>query len=208
MNVTGRVLLLKIGTLLLDPDGDVWGPYDKVRAVNEALNLIALLRPDATAKTEEVALTADTPKQSIPSGGVRFLDILWNKDGAPVRKIKRETLNETIPGWTTETAAAIEHYMFDEENPKTFLVYPVPNAAITVELVYSSVPDEFKENSTTFPIAAIYEAPVIEYVLYRLLSMEGKGQDIVKASAHLNAFYNALGIKTRSDAILQQVQES
>jgi len=204
----GPELLNKLGTLLFDPDGDVWNNDEKTSAVNEAINTIVLLRPDAAAVTESTALTADTPKQSIPSTGLRFLDIVMNTGGAPVRKIKREVLNETIPAWTTTTGSAIKHVMFDEENPKIFWVYPVPLTGFSVELTFAKKITEFTSKATSLGLDDIYIAPIIEYVLHRCLGMPGKGSDMGKSARHLSNFYNALGVKHKADAILKQVQES
>ena len=36
--------------------------------------------------------------------------------------------NETVPAWTSEeTETSIQNFMFDEENPKAFWVYPSYN---------------------------------------------------------------------------------
>lgn len=207
MPITGSELLDDIGSLLFDDSNEVWDDDLKTSFINEAIGLIVLFRPDATAVTETLTLTADTPKQSIPSTGVRFLDLIRNIDGRPIRKIRREELNDCIPSWaTTETSTAIEHFMFDEENPETFWVYPVPTSALDVEIVYSDAPTMITSGSTNIGISEIYLAPVKDYVLYRCLSMHTQGADAGRAAGYLNNFYTALGVKAQSDAVLNQVQ--
>lgn len=140
MAITGAELLSDLGELLLDPDGDIWDSDFKVARINEGLNLIASLRPDTTAVTEALVL-AQTAKQDLPTGGTRLLDVPMNTDGLPVRKINRESMNESVPSWSTTTGSAIEHFMFDEETPKVFWVYPVPaTAAVSVQISYSKLP--------------------------------------------------------------------
>jgi len=207
MSITGEELLFNLGVLLNDQNETIWDQDIKLDFINEGLAAVVLFRPDATSTTESVALTADTPKQSIPSDGVRFLDVMMNTDGDPVRKISRETMNESVPSWTTAAGSAIEHYMFDEENPKTFWVYPVPSSAISVELSYSKQPDEFDEDATELGIDETYLGAVKEYVLYRCLGMESTGQDLNKSVSHLNNFFSILGIKNQNDALLKQVQD-
>ena len=207
MTTSGEELLTDIGSLLFDEEGEVWDDDLKASFANEAIGLVVLFRPDATAVTETLALTADTPKQTIPTTGVRFLDLIRNIDGRPIRKIKREEMNEAVPAWTTtETSTAIEHFMFDEENPETFWVYPVPTTALEVEIVYSDAPTEFTVDSASLGISDIYLAPVKDYIMYRCLSMHTQGADAGKAAGYLNNFYTALGVKAQSDAILTQVQ--
>lgn len=206
--MTGTELLAHLGTLLNDPDGDIWDSDLKVTSVNEALKLIVSLRPDAMAITEALVL-AQTAKQSIPSGGLRFLDIPMNTGGLPVRKVSREELNESVPDWSITGDNTIEYYMFDEENPKTFWVYPVPNAAnVSVDIIYSTLPATFLSGSESIGIDDIYLVPVVDYVLSRCFGMMTKGADFGKAASHKNSFFTALGVKTQNDALLKQVQES
>ncbi len=208
MTITGSELLGDLKDLLSDPSEDIWDEDLKIDAVNEALRLIALFRPDAFAVTEDFEVSADTPKQAIPSTGLRFLDVIMNSDGAPVTKIDKKVLSESVPGWTTETGSAIQHYMFDEENPKIFWVYPVPTTSFNIILVYSDTPATFLAASTSLGVSDIYISPVKNFVLHRCFGMETQGSDFGKASTYLNSFYTALGVKTQSDAILKQVQES
>ncbi len=208
MAITGAELLSDLGELLLDPDGDIWDSDFKVARINEGLNLIASLRPDTTAVTEALVL-AQTAKQDLPTGGTRLLDVPMNTDGLPVRKINRESMNESVPSWSTTTGSAIEHFMFDEETPKVFWVYPVPaTAAVSVQISYSKLPTVFTALSSSVGIDDIFIPAVIDFVLSRCYGMETKGVDFGKAATHLNNFYTALGVKAQSDAILKQVQES
>ncbi|WP_300456632.1 DUF6682 family protein [Desulfobacula sp.] len=207
MTTTGTALLSNLGKILNDPDGDIWDSDLKVSFVNEALNMIALLRPDATAVTASLELTADTPKQVIPATGVRLLDVTRNIAGRPIRRITRELLNDSVPGWTIEeTATAIEHFMFDAENPKGFFVYPMPSTTLSVEIIYSDTPATFTAASGNIGISETFLSPVMDYVLYRCLSMHTEGADFGRADGYLNALYTALGVKAKNDAALMQVQ--
>ncbi len=207
MTITATALLTNISELLFDISEEVWDSDLKVALVNEALGVIALVRPDAFAVTESFTVTANTPKQEIPATGIRFLDVIMNTAGAPVRKTTREALNDTVPTWTTTTGTSIETYAYDEENPKIFWLQPVPASALSIELVYSDTPATFTNASTSLGVSDIYIAPVKDYVLGRCYGMLTKGSDAGKSATHLSLFYKALGVKLESDVAMKQVQE-
>ena len=207
MAITGTTLLANLGDVLQDSTEAVWGNFVRAGFINEAVSLIVLLRPDAVSTAAEFDLVASSPKQEIPSDGLRFLGITRNVDGRPVTRADRETMNSVVPAWTLPaTVTGIEHFMFDKETPRLFYVYPVPDTAVTVELVYAQSPETFTP-ATSLPLPDHYLAPVMEYAQYRCFSMNSKRINLNRAATHLNAFYNALGVKGQNDAVLAQVQE-
>ncbi len=194
------------GTFLFDDSHAVWAAATKIKFVNEAAKAIALVRPDATATTTTHTLTANTPMQSIPATGARFLHLTRNiATGKPIRKISKEVLFETVYDWEPQDVAEIEFFMFDEENPLNFDVYPVPDSPFEVGLVFSAVPATVSSGDD-IPVSGIYAAPLLDFVLHRCYGMETKGVDRPKSMQHLQAFYNALGVKTQNDLRLMQVQ--
>lgn len=207
MAYSATTIATTMGKQLHDTAGDIWTTAIISEHVDEAQKLIASLRPDASATTATTALTT-TSMQTLPDDGVRFLDIPMNTDGLSVLKITREKLTEMVSTWTTETGTAIEFFMFDEENPTVFWVYPKPSEAFNVELVYSAEPTTFTSSSTDIDISAIYITAIYEWTLYRCFSMECKGTDMTLAAVHLQNFFNVLGIKKNNEILLKQVQES
>ncbi len=205
--MTGLELMEQLKGLLMDPLDEIWSKDLKEGFINEAMGTIVLLRPDATAKVAEHTLVADTPRQSIPEDGNRFLYLVRNIDGRAITEIDRKGLGKTVPSWATIRGGAVEYYMFEEETPREFWVFPVPERAFRVELVYSRPHTPFREENETIGLPEIFTAPIIEYALYRCLSMNGAGQNAQKSSFHLNNFYSAMGKKTESDVLLAQTQE-
>lgn len=197
----------ELGKQLFDTDEVTWTAAVKSSFVNEAQHLIVALRPDANATTTTLEL-ATTSKQSLPSGGVRLLDIPSNASGAPVQKIEKDRLTELVPAWTTETGTALEFYMFDPENPTVFWVYPKPSAAFSVDVVYSAEPTEFTTSSSELGVSDIYITAIYEWVLFRCFSMQTKGAQLGDAQVHLNNFYKILGVKGNNEILLKQVQEA
>ena len=205
MSYTATTIANEIEALLNDSGNDIWTAAQICSFVSEAQHLIVSLRPDANAVTEALTL-ATTSKQSIPAGGVKLLDVIANTSGAPIQKITRERMTDLVSAWTTETGTAVEFFMFDEENPTVFWVYPKPASAISIDIMYSVEPDLFDVNSTDLGISDVYISAIYDHVLYRCLSMHTKGADFDKAAAYQNSFYSILGVKVQNEAILNQIQ--
>lgn len=206
--MTGQELMEMIKSLLLDPDDAVWSVDMKKAIINEAMSTIVLLRPDATAKIVDYQLQPNSPKQKIPDGGVRFLDLVRNINGRAVVEFNRKDLGKIVPSWTTIKGDSIEYYMFEEENPLHFWVFPVPDRPVSVELVYSRPHKPFVDDTSDIGLPDIFTAPIIEYAMYRCLNMNSAGQNFQKAAFHLSSFYSSMGKKNESDLLMAQVQDT
>ncbi len=206
--MTGLELMEIIRALLLDPENGVWRNEIKKAIIDEAMATIVLLRPDATAEAVEFELQANNPKQKIPNGGVRFLDLVRNINGRAIVEFNRKDLGKIIPSWTTIKDSSIEYYMFEEESPLNFWVFPVPDRPVSVELVYSRPHKPFVEDNSDIGLPDIFTAPIIEYVMYRALNMTSAGQNSQKAAFHLSNFYSSMGKKNESDLLMAQVQDT
>lgn len=208
---TAGNLVTILGQQLHDVGQDTWTEALLLTYLSEAQNQIALLRPDATAVTESFALDTEA-KQAIPSGGVRFLDCIRNlgadgiTPGRHIKRIARDEIDGYYPDWTSDTdAEAIKRYIFEVETPRSFWVYPTPSVALTVELSYSKAPTQLAAITTELGLDDIYVSPMLEWTLYRCLSMEAKGASVSLASQHMSAFYQALGVKSQTDKTIAQV---
>ena len=205
MAYSAASIISDIGIKLFDTGNDIWTKAFIASAVSEAQHLIVSLRPDANATN--ASPTADlTSKQTLPTGGLRLLDVVANQFGAPIQRISKEKMTKLVPAWTTETGSAIEFFMFDEENPTVYWVYPKPTSNFNIDIVYSALPTLFGETSATLGISDIYITAILEWVLYRCLSMQSKSLDLPEAVGYRTSFYNSIGAKTKSDGTLIQVQ--
>ena len=138
MAVTVQSVIDRVQKTLQDTTGVRWPVVDElVLWVNDAQREIALLKPDASAKNVTVTLAVGT-KQDIPSDGNRLLRVVRNMSAASSgvgkragRIVSREVLDAQTPDWhdplvTGDAAhvAVVKHYIYDEQNPRNFYVYP------------------------------------------------------------------------------------
>ena len=207
---TAGDLVTILGQQLHDVGQDTWTEPLLLTYLSEAQNQIALLRPEATAVTEPFVLGTEA-KQSIPAGGVRFLDCVrnlgagGNTPGRHVKRIARDEIDGYYPNWTSDVGTTeIKRYVFENETPRTFWVYPTPSGELMVELSYSKAPTQIASTTTELGLDDIYISPMLEWTLYRCLSMEAKGASTTLASQHMQAFYQALGLASGIDQIVQK----
>lgn len=178
-----------------------WTKAQLLVFVNDGQRQIVQFKPDANPATAVVKLSAGT-RQSIPSGQYQLVDIVRNMGtagttpGPPVSLIDRKTLDEEIPDWhASGSSATVKHYCFDDRAPTVFFVYPAQPVANQgyVEMVTSVPPGEAL---LTAPITLndIYANSLVDYILYRALSVNAEHADSLNRSmAHWNAFLAGIG---------------
>lgn len=191
-----------------------WSKEELLDYLNQGQRFVVTLRPDLTASNESVQLVAGT-KQTLPAGGLRWLDMKRNMgtDGATpgraIRYIEREELDQINPDWHTATAnAVVRHWLFDERDPQTAYVYP-PQPAVSpgqVEAVFTKAPTNAEINGvggstqdTAIDIDDIYEPTLFNYMVFRALSKETEAQAFIKASGYYELALNTLGLKVQID---------
>ena len=131
----------RVRIVLNDAAGTRWPNAELFQWITDAQLLIALVRPDEVNATANVALAAGT-KQTIPSDGLRLLDVKRNlKDaqgtpGRAIRIIEQSDLDLFNPDWHTATQSLeIKHYVYDNRENLAFWVYPPAKVGARVEVL-------------------------------------------------------------------------
>lgn len=188
-------------------EGVRWSNDELLKWLNESYAAIVAIKPDAGSVNGEVTLAAGT-KQSIPADGLRLLSVVRNTagSGTPVIRTDRQQIDIALPSWhTDDKSESIENYIFDEDDPTHFYVYPPAVATAKLEIIYASVPakhDSAYTTSSTDPIKVndSYQPVMTDYILYRAFSKDADVQASVnRAQIHLQAFNAALGAKMKID---------
>ena len=180
--LTGANLISRIQDILQDTTSIRWPEAELLRYINDAQREVCNLRPESTATTANTALVVGT-KQSLPSGGLRLIRVTRNMSsaagnatgGRAVRLVDVDILNTQEPNWHDPTVSGdaahtttVKHYIFDEDNPRSFYVYPGASSTSTfLEIVYSAAPTDLANTSATLHVDDIFANAVIDYVLFR-----------------------------------------
>jgi len=215
MAVSVQSVIDRVQTTLQDTTGVRWPVVNElVLWINDAQREIALLKPDASAKNTTITLATGT-KQDIPSDGNRLLRVVRNMSAASggtgkrsVRLVQREVLDAQTPDWHDPTVTGdaahtniIKHYVYDEQNPRNFYVYPGISGSAYLEIIYSANPSTVAQgDNLDYP--DIYANAVMNYVLYMAYMKDadyaGNNQ---RAASHFQIFTTSVTGKGQVDAL-------
>lgn len=203
-------IITRARTIFQDDTGTRWADEEELSWLNDSQREIVLLRPESNVVNETMLLAPDT-KQSIPTLGIKLIDVTRNMVGTGqatagkvIRLIKREVLDSTIPTWHSDAANAageVDHFLFDSRDPKSFYVYPKPPVTPNgIEIIYSALPAEVVVITDPITLDDVYANAILDYMLYRscLKDADFSG-NINRATIHKNAFMQSLGLKAQSD---------
>jgi len=207
--LTGANLISRIQDILQDTTSIRWPEAELLRYINDAQREVCNLRPESTATTANVALVVGT-KQTLPSGGLRLIKVTRNMSAAggsatgkrAVRLVDADILNTQEPNWHDPTVSGdaahtttVKHYIFDEDDPRAYYVYPGASTTSTfLEIVFSGAPTDLTATSGTISVDDIFANAIIDYVLFRcyLKDAEYAGNQ-QRAGTHFQLFSSSLG---------------
>ena len=177
--LTETNLLARIRDTLQDTTSVRWSDAELRRYINDAQREIVNFRPEASAKTANVALVVGT-RQTIPTEGLRLIKITRNMSDASggatgkraVRLVNVDILNAQDPDWHDPTATGssthgttVKNYVFDDDDPRVFYVYPGASSTSTfLEIVYSKSPTDLTTGSSTIDIDDTYANAIMDFV--------------------------------------------
>jgi hypothetical protein len=220
---TGQTVMSLAGVLLNDEAHTRWPLPELCNWLNQATQAIILAKPSASSQFMVIDLVAGT-HQSIPDTGaprpLRMLDVVCNITGtSPVVRgrsisvVSRNQLDASVPNWhdPTRVRARTEarHVIFDEDVPLEFYTYPPNDGAGKIEAAVSVLPAPVTATGDANDIASyeadtglkpLYEAPLLDYVLYRAFAKDDLQGAPQRSMAHYARFAEAIGIKIQTEA--------
>jgi len=216
----------KAKVILQDTTSIRWPEDELIGWVNDACREVALIKPDASSRNEIVPLTAGT-KQWLPAAGLRLLRVVRNISdpvnnigGRAIRLVSREVLDAQQPDWhdpeSTGLSAfggVVKHYMYDEQDPQHYYVYPGIDGAIrpapTIEIIYSGNPETVDSINDPIPIPEMYNNAILNYVLYMAYMKDAEyAGNNQRAANHYQIFTSAVTGKGQIDVITTPNVES
>ena len=215
MAVAVNDVVNKVQQILQDTAGIRWSETNElIEWLNDAQREIALLKPDATSTNATITLVTGT-KQSIPTDGNRLLRVIRNMSaassgdgGRSVRLVARDVLDTQTPTWHDPNVTGdathtniVKNYIYDEQDPTNFYVFPGVVGNAYLEIVYSKNPATVAAGGN-LGVDDIYTNAVQNYILYMAYMKESEiAANAQRASSHYNLFTAAITGKAQVDTI-------
>lgn len=199
-----------VSFILNDVDHVTYTEPVLVNACNMSVRSVCSVRPDASTAMGQVILV-DGVMQELPAGGLRLLDYGYriDPDGQrmPLNMVSRHDLDRLEPGWAAQPGGVVRELAYDERIPRLFWCVPPAVSGSVVEVLYSTLPEPVVSLDDPFPLSDKYSPVIAEYILYLIFSRDSESQAHQgKASAHLQACYQLLGMKMQSDAKVSPIK--
>ena len=215
--LTGANLITRAQDTLQDTTSVRWPEAELLRYINDAQREIVNFRPEASSKTANLQLVTGT-LQTLPTEGLRLIKVTRNMSDASggatgaraIRLVSVDILNTQEPDWNNPSVSGdaahgtnIKHYVFDEDDPRRFYVYPGVSGNAFVEIVYSKSPTDLGNTSATIDLDDTYGNAIVDYVLFRayLKDAEYAGNQ-QRAGQHYQLFTTSLGQGAGAQALL------
>lgn len=214
MTTTVQSIVDRVRSILVDPSGLRWTDAELLLWFNDAQRQITLLKPDALAVTAVLTLVSGT-KQDLPTAASRLLRVIRNMSaasegtgGRPIRLVDREALDAQTPNWHMPTATGfaahgpiVKNYVYDEQQPLSFYVFPGVSGDAFIEVVYSKIPTTIASIAGNIELPDIYSPAIVDYMLYRAYQKENEASLQASSQAHYQLFLESIGAKVNSDNV-------
>ena len=92
--------------------------------------------------------------------------------GVSITEANRFSLEATAPTVPEAKHSPIGYYLFDENDPLNFYVYPGVAGNAYVEMVYSQRPTDLANTSATIAVPDNYSNALIDYCLFRAFTKD------------------------------------
>lgn len=214
MSILAKDIIARAASLAADLGAVHWKTSELVGYLNEAKRQMLADRPDVFAVTSVLPLVAGV-RQALPSRATKLLDVLGNASGEPMRQVDRSSLDFSMPGWRSATAAsAVRNWTYDLRDPLVFEVYPPATADAQLRVVCATEPTDIEAPGSptaladavtgSLPISAAFFSPLVDWVMYRAFSKDGQHPaNAARAATYLQSYRQALGLEVEATATVR-----
>ena len=207
MAVAVNDIVSAVRKILMDEAGIRWTTAELVDWITHAQREIVARKPEATATNAVIELVPGT-RQTLPTAAQRLIDIVRNTNsdgsepGRAIRLVDRTEIDSAYPQWHSADAVGgarhkneVKNYTFNENDPRTFYVFPGVLTADTVyvDAVYSITPAAAASGGN-LAVSDYFAEVVTNYVLYRAFLKESEfGMANERVQLYLQLFLSAVG---------------
>jgi len=221
--LTGANIINRVQDTLQDTTSVRWPEAELLRYINDAQREIINFRPESSSTHQNVQLATGT-EQTLPSGGLRLIKVVRgmrataaNATGKrAIRIVNVEILNTQEPDWHNPSVSGDaahgtipKHYIFDEDDPRKYYVYPGVAGTAFVEIVFSASPTDLANTSAVISVDDIFGNAIIDFVLYRCYMKDAEyAGNSERAQVHYQLFGNSIGQGSQAQQLLSPNSDS
>ncbi len=165
---------------------------------NQALKRIAVLRPDLFAYIGELTCVTDAVLQTAPSDSIRIIEVYSVVSGNGVIEVNRETLDQAMPSWMNDTAAAATNWMRHVRNPNRFFIYPKAPSGQKLVVEYTQSPPNYDTTTAVALLSDAYFPVVLDATVFLAESIDNEHVNSNRAKLFQESFTQALGVGAQS----------
>lgn len=199
MTINASTILDSAATTLLDVAHRTWSPDELLDYLNEAMRATAAARPTDFYVVENSVILAAGVIQNVPLDGITLIDIPRNTGGRVITQVDKGLLDESNRFWPAATQEpVVEHFTFDPRNPRRFVTFPPNDGTGVVDMVYGAFAPQVMYAAEELPVIDSYQSPLINFVLAKAYSKNSKRQDLMKTTAYMQMWGQALGLDAQS----------
>lgn len=169
---------------------------------NDALGEIALYRPDLFSRTGEIVCAPGEILQRAPSNALYLLNVLYNRNGPMINKVKREELDRFIPDWPRHPAGETKNWAPYADSPLHFFVYPKPPSGHVIVATWAEILKVYTIDEAC-PIVG-YDNAIRDYIVFRAETRDDESVNTKRAEAFFSMFKASLGI---TSAVIKSLQK-
>lgn len=201
-------LIDRAETITQDKTSVRWPKQEWLNWYNDAILFVVNHRPDKSVKNVDFVVDNTDSKQALPADALALFTVTRNKvSGRPIRQLSRNQLDDQYNDWHMHMDDDVDHYIYDERDPKNFYIYPRPTGANhVIEIIHPYAPAaiviaDFDTDTTVIGVDDSFVNALLDFMLYRAYSKDADyAANAQRAVNHLQAAESSLGIKTQADS--------
>ena len=171
--------------------------------LNQLVKRVVLLRPDLFITHGTITPTASQVEQTLPATTIRLLEIHRVTSGEAIQETYKDTLDQSVPDWTTVTAGTPVNWMRHPRNPRRYFLYPAPSASITLVGEYISAPADYAIGAT-IDLPDAYLGALVDGLVFLIESIDTETVGSGRAMFYYNSFLEGFGVDFANRAVVDE----
>lgn len=200
--MTPQDVINDVRDLLNDTDAVNYRYTDAMllKHVNSAVKRTALLRPDLFGIFTNIACVVNTVIQSAPIDSIRIMEVMSIVGGNALVESDRVTMDQNIPTWRTDAAAAATTWLRHPRDPNKFFIYPQsPAQSLTIE--YAQIPSDLVTLGATIVLTDAYKSTLTDCVVFLAQSIDDEHISSGRAKLFYDSFVQTLGVTAQQRTV-------